>query len=102
MLSDVRIKKAINSKEIQIWVSFGQKNGALTMYTQEQNILSSSLKNNLYSDRLKLTMGPIVKALNKKPSNIKTRFKNKKDCYDLRKANNKYYNSSWRVNNRLN
>ena len=90
MLSDVRIKKAINSKEIQIWVSFGQKNGALTMYTQEQNILSSSLKNNLYSDRLKLTMGPIVKALNKKPSNIKTRFKNKKDCYDLRKANNKY------------
>ena len=90
MLSDVSLIKVLENDEIQVWVSFEKKDDGVISHKQEQNILSSSLKSNIYSDRLKLTMGPVVKALNNKPSNSKTRFKNKKDCYDLRKTSNKY------------
>ncbi|MBQ3263037.1 MAG: hypothetical protein IJH52_07665, partial [Oscillospiraceae bacterium] len=83
MLSDVSLIKVLENDEIQVWVSFEKKDDGVISHKQEQNILSSSLKSNIYSDRLKLTMGPVVKALNNKPSNSKTRFKNKKDCYDL-------------------
>lgn len=48
------------------------------------------MKDNLYSDRLKLTMGPIIKVLNKKRINPKYRFKSLPDCFDLRKFDNKY------------
>lgn len=90
MLSNERIIKAINDKEIEISVSFYLKDGVPTLYETEQNLLTSSLKDNLYSDRLKLTMGPIVKVLNKKTINPKYRFKATLNCHDLRKSDNKY------------
>lgn len=90
MLSDVRLNKALNDNEIQITVSFKKEDGKLIFLQQEQPILLSSLKSNLYSDRLKLTMGPIVKTLRNKPISAKTRFKNKQNCYDLRKSNDRF------------
>lgn len=90
MLSNERIVRAINDKEIEISVAFFLKGGVPILYEAEQNLLSSSSKDNLYSDRLKLTMGPIVKVLNKKAINPKYRFKATFDCHDLRKSNNKY------------
>ena len=90
MLSNIRIIKAINDKEIEISVAFGLNDGRLDLYNSEQDLLNSSLKENLYSDRLKLTMGPIVKVLGKKSINPKYRFKTTNDCYDLRKSDNKY------------
>lgn len=91
MLSNGRIERALHNKEIEISVSFGfNKDRNPVRYQTEKSILSSSLKNNLYSDRLKLTMGPIIKVLNKKPINSKYRFKSFFNYFDLRKSNNKY------------
>lgn len=90
MLSNKTITNALNNKEINITISFSLQNGVPTLYESEQDILSSPLKNNLYSDRLKLTMGPIIKILNKKAINPKYRFKGMINCYDLRKSDDKY------------
>ena len=90
MLSNKTITNALNNKEINITISFSLQNGVPTLYESEQDILSSPLKNNLYSDRLKLTMGPIIKILNKKAINPKYRFKGMIDCYDLSKSDDKY------------
>lgn len=90
MLSREKIIKAINDKEIEISISFSFKGGALTQYDTEQDFLASPLAENLYSDRLKLTMGPIIKVINKKRVSSKYRFKSNESCHDLRKSNNKY------------
>lgn len=90
MLSKEKIINAINDKEIEISISFCFKEGRLKQYEDEQDILTSPLKENLYSDRLKLTMGPIVKVINKKRISPKYRFKTYGDCHDLRMSNNKY------------
>ncbi|MEY8391903.1 hypothetical protein AALA98_11110 [Lachnospiraceae bacterium 45-W7] len=90
MLGNEEIKKVITDKEIELTVSFGFKDGMPTQYETEQDLLSTQLKDNLYSDRLKLTMGPIVKVLNQKLVKSKFRFKATRDCCDLRKSNNKY------------
>ena len=65
MLTNDRIIKAINDKEIEIAVAFGLEKGNPILYESEKSILITSLKENLYSDRLKLTLGPIIKVLNK-------------------------------------
>lgn len=90
MLNDEKIKRAINDKEIEVFVSFKWENGELIEYTEEPSILSTVMKSNLYSDRLKLTMGPVVKVLSKKRVKKKYRFKKNIDCYDLRKSDNKF------------
>ncbi len=90
MLSNEKIRKALDDKEIEIAVSFEFKEGTPTSNEIEKDFLSSSLTDNLYSDRLKLTMGPIVKVLNKKNVKSKYRFKSASNCFDLRKADNKY------------
>lgn len=90
MLSHVKILKAIENGDIEIFVSFYYKDGKLTPYENEQKLLFSQLKDNLYSDRLKLTMGPIVKVLKNKPVNSKYRFKTSRNCHDLMKSNNRY------------
>lgn len=90
MLNNEEIKRAINRKEIELTISFCLKDGKIMQCENEQDFLSSPLKNNLYSDRIKLTMGPIVKVLNNKRINSKYRFNGKQDIYDLRKSDNKY------------
>lgn len=90
MLSGKSIKELIEKKEIKISVFFEKENDVIEKLTSEKPLLSSSLKNNLYSDRLKLTMGPIVKVLNNKKIKHKHQFKSLKDIYDLRESNNKY------------
>lgn len=90
MLTNDRIIKAINDKEIEIAVAFGLEKGNPILYESEKSILITSLKENLYSDRLKLTLGPIIKVLNKKKVKSRYRFKSTCDCYDLRKSDNKY------------
>lgn len=90
MLSQDKIIEAICSDEIEISISFCYDEGKLVFYESEQKLLSSPLKDNLYSDRLKLTMGPIIKVLNRKRIKPKYRFKSLPDCFDLRKSDNKY------------
>lgn len=90
MLSDKKIKDAIKNKEIEILISFIKKNGVPTLLDKEKNILDTYMKNQIYSDRLKLTMGPVVKVLKKRYINSKHRFKSNYDCFDLEKSNNKY------------
>lgn len=88
MLSQAKIIEAINKNDIEISISFCYDKGELVF--GEQKLLESTLKDNLYSDRLKLTMGPIIKVLNRKKIKTKYRFKSLPDCFDLRKSNNKY------------
>lgn len=90
MLTKEQIVKALNDKEIEIAISFGFEDGNLVSYDTEKDFLNSPLKDNLYSDRLKLTMGPVIKVLNKKRVKAKYRFKTILDCHDLRNSNNKY------------
>ena len=89
MLDNKSINKAITNGQISIFVSFASKKKEIQLLDSELDILSSDFKENLYSDRLKLTMGPRVKVLNKyvKP---KCRFKASKEHYDLRCTNNTY------------
>ena len=90
MLTNENVFKLIDNQEIEIGVSFEKKDDKFIELEQEQCILSTSLKDNLYSDRLKITIGPIIKILNSKKVNTKNRFKNDSNCIDLRKCNNKY------------
>lgn len=90
MLGKEKIIMAINEKEIEISISFSWNEGVFKQYEAEQDFLTSPLKENLYSDRLKLTMGPIVKVMSKKKVSSKYRFKTYGDCHDLTKSNNKY------------
>ena len=90
MINCKQVMDAIEEGKIEIYVSFYMKDNVLKLYEPELALLSSSLKGNLYSDRLKLTMGPIVKILDKKSFKPKYRFKSTQDCYDLRKSDNKY------------
>ena len=90
MLSDVKIKKIITSSEIKVTVAFGWEKDKLVEYQKEKPLFSSPSSKNLYSDRLKLTMGPIIKILDKNPVSKRYRYKNFKDCHDLRKSDNKY------------
>lgn len=89
MLDNKSIEKAISRGEIGITVSFIANDDEIKILNSETNILESELKNNLYSDRLKLTMGPIVRVLNKHVKS-KCRFKSSKEHYDLRNSNNTY------------
>jgi len=90
MLTNEKIKEAINCKQIQITISFYYEDEKLIFSENEENLLESRLVDNLYSDRLKLTMGNSVKVLNNKRIKSKYRFKSSKDWYDLRKSHNKY------------
>ncbi len=90
MLSNEKIIKAIRDKEIEISVAWKFENGKIDLYKTEQNLLDSPMKDNLYSDRIKLTMGPIIKILDNKAINPQYRFKAIYNCYDLRKSDNKY------------
>lgn len=90
MLSEQKIKTILTNKEIEITVSFYTKDAELLLYETEIPLLDSASAANLYSDRLKLTMGPIVKLINKNSIARKHAFKKSNDCVDLRKCNNVY------------
>ncbi len=87
MISCSEIQAAINNSEIKI--SYGFKKD-FTFIADEVDFNNSDFKSNLYSDRLKLTLGVIVKSHKKRPFNLKTRFKSFSNCIDIRKTNNKY------------
>ena len=90
MLNNRKIEELIKKNEISISVSFEKIDEKIRYYQKEKDILSSTLKNNLYSDRLKLTMGPIIRVLNNKYIKSQYKFKLREDCYDLRQSNDKY------------
>lgn len=91
MLSDEDIKKAIQQGKIEVAVSFGKKDGKIVLFEQEKELLYSELAENLYSDRLKLTLGPIIKLIKRRYIPSKYRFKNYKDLFDMRKSDNQYF-----------
>ena len=91
MLSDKTIKKELENGNIELSVKFYMnEKGEITEYNKEENIINTSLSRNVYSDRVKLTLGPLVKILDNTPVPKKNRFKNIKDCFDLRTNGNKY------------
>ena len=90
MLDNKTIINAINNNEIEIYVSFDKEDETSIDDKTERPLLSSRLKSNLYSDRLKLTIGPIIKILDNKSFSRKYRYKNYRDCYDLRQSDSKY------------
>lgn len=91
MLSNENIKKAIQQGKIGITVSFGKKDGKIVLLEQEKDLLHSEFEKNLYSDRLKLTLGPIIKVIKRKHVPSKYRFKNHKDLFDMRKSDNHFF-----------
>lgn len=91
MLSTSQIEAAILEKKIKILGSFYYEGNTLTFCNEGKDILSEFLKGNLYSDRLKLTIGPVIKVLRKRSFNPKYRFKNLGECIDLRKTPNTSY-----------
>lgn len=90
MLSEKKIKQLLEDKSIQINVSFEWNGDELIFHKQPLALLSSPEVDNLYSDRLKLTMGPIIRVLNNRAVSKKYRYKNFKECFDLRKSGNIY------------
>ena len=91
MLNNDEIIDAIKKKEIEITISFELNDNNICKLNEEKSIISTSLSNNIYSDRLKLTMGPIIKKLNSKHVPHKYRFKSHPNCFDLSKSGNTYY-----------
>ena len=90
MLNSQEILTAIQNKEIEITVSYGIKNGIPFRYDTERSLLKSEAATNLYSDRLKITMGPLVKVLDKKGVSKKHRFKSNDRIFDLSTSGHKY------------
>lgn len=92
MLNDNQIREAINNNQIEIYYFFYKdKNGKIVEYKKETSYIEAKeFEKYLYSDRLKVTLGPLVKTLNHKKVHNKYRFKDYSDCFDLRKSGNKY------------
>ncbi len=90
MLNYQEILNAIQNKEIEITVSYGSKNGVPFQYDTERPLLRSEAAENLYSDRLKITMGTLVKILDKRGVSKKHRFKSNDKVYDLSTPDYKY------------
>lgn len=86
MLNNKEIQSAIDNGDIQIFYSSFKED---LSFDKETNFNDTD-KSNLYSDRLKLTLGIIIKSHKKRPINLKTRFKGFSNCIDLRKNGNKY------------
>lgn len=90
MLSDINILEILKNNEISISVSFYKNGNEFRMYNQEMPLLQSGSATNLYSDRLKLTMGPVIKVISKQSVKRKYAFKNTSNYMDLRKNNYSY------------
>ncbi|MBQ8010526.1 MAG: hypothetical protein IJ265_03130 [Oscillospiraceae bacterium] len=91
MLNDNQIKKAIDEGRIKIYYSFYKDSLGKIKYINEASFNDDpQYWSNLYSDRLKVTLGPIVKPLNRKRISKKNRFKDQTEFFDLRTASDKY------------
>jgi len=91
MLNIIEINEAIENGSIKIFYSF-EKNGDNIEFNQNEIPFAEYklAKELLYSERLKLTLGPIIKSHQNKSFNLKKRFKNDSQCIDMRKNQNKY------------
>ena len=87
MLSCTQIQEAIEKKNIEIFYSFKKD---FTFVPNEVSFNDSEFKSNLYSNRLKLTLGPIIKRHTKRPFNSKLRFKGFSNYIDIGNNNNEY------------
>lgn len=91
MLTYTQIQEAIEKKEIEIFYSFKKKNDTdIEFVSDEFSFKDSEFKSNLYSNRLKLTLGPVVKRHKNKSFNSKLRFKGFSNYVDMRNNSNTY------------
>lgn len=90
MLGIDQIKEAIDNKKIYIGYSFYYQDDKLCLYPSEQSFSQVSMDSHLYSDRLKLTLGPIIRVLRSNRISSKHRFKRHAHYYDVRTNNNVY------------
>lgn len=86
MLNENQIRQAINTNEIGINYYFKKRGTQIEVVDKTFDDYGGDL---LDSNRLKITLGPIIKVINKRVKK-KNRFKNRKDCFDLSTNNNEY------------
>ncbi|RDD30475.1 hypothetical protein CR161_06980 [Prosthecochloris sp. ZM] len=93
MLNITEIKEAIQSGSIKIFYSFEKHaEDTIEFHTDEIPFSDYSKADELLcSERLKLTLGPIIKSHQNKSFSLKKRFKNDSKCIDIRKNQNRYF-----------
>lgn len=91
MLNDNQIKEAIANGNIKVYYYFYKDDNNITKYKEEKSFTEATeFSSYLYSDRLKITLGPIIKPLKRKKVSSKYRFKDQVDCFDMLKSDNTY------------
>lgn len=92
MLNDNQIKKAIEDGKIKGYYFFHKDdNGKIIKYNNEKSFAEASeFSTYLYSDRLKVTLGPIIKPLKRKRVSSKYRFKDQPEYFDMSKSDDTY------------
>lgn len=92
MLNDNQIKKALYDEKIKVFYYFYKDtNGNIVKFNEEKSFIESSeFSTYLYSDRLKITLGPVIKPLKRKRISSKYRFKNQSEYFDMSKSGNTY------------
>lgn len=92
MLNINQIKKAIEDNEIRIYYSFIKNEKGKIERLQNEKTFSElpEFSDYLYSDRLKVTLGPVLKILSNKKVDSKYRFKNIDFCYDMSKSSDTF------------
>lgn len=95
MLNNDQIKRAIIEGKIEVFYSFIKDNVSIIEtegkvdLDKTNDVKTKFFSSNLYSERLKLTLGPIIKSHQRKRVKNKIKFKNY-DCIDIRKNGNRY------------
>ena len=90
MLGENSIINDIQKGEIELSRAFEKVDGEIKLLEIEKNIISKEDNSSIYSDRIKITMGPILKVLDGKKVPKQKRFRQYSDVYDLRKNNNTF------------
>lgn len=92
MLNDNQVREAIDDGKIKVYYFFHKdEEGKIIKYKEEKSFNEvPEFSAYLYSDRLKITLGPIIKPLKRKKVSRKYRFKEFLDCFDMFKSSHAY------------
>ena len=91
VLNDNQIIESLENGSVKIFYYFYRENNTIKHYDKEVSFMDTDkFRDYLYSDRLKVTLGRIVKTLGKQKIKKKNRFKDYPDCYDLSTSSDRY------------
>lgn len=95
MMSQKEVEKRILSGDIGISYSFLEKDGKLAFEKEEYRVRPESaddaykmFKDQYFGDRLRITLGPIVRTYSKKHIKKRVKFKSFAGCFDIRESEN--------------